>query len=1196
LKYLFNPATDNFESLEPTLKDRFDLKDQMADASSATQMAIDESLKAFTAYQNAGGTMSYKKFIASGNEGVSKFFKDGGRVNFNSGTDATSFMSPNMKYKLTGESDEFRIQPPLGMAVPLGGLYLKKKLDESKGKKIKPSDKEPEPPQLPPRLPIDLFADFIFGEALKQKKPKVKNISTKQQKEPLPKDFTELLDDQKKAAMKIAEMYRDREFNNPNLYKLFKEYTLKFHSGNSISAAKDFPFVKELNEKLQQRASDRGFKISFGYGPGKRTPIIEVDDQPFRADSQLTDYIQKNPNYLQDRIKKLKQFDKKGFYTLTQIAEILGISNDPYAHTRLIRFVKPYKIRTGTPYSNKAVKSKPGTYAKSPLYNLEDVVRNIEAFSKNKPDKDRIRSNASKLRKIALANFDEGLYGFTKDSITQTTGKQKQTFFKDLEEELETNEISELLNHSINYNIGHQVPVSFMSEKGFQLPIATIPENMDKLYGLNTLVFQDAKINYELGNIQGKDTTLMKTINDFLEDNQGKTVDKELFKTIKKINEESKNVQKFKQDRVKEFLNEVYTIGNKKAKRLVHEPYLKDQDKTIAKVILDLKPGDTVELTSIDVDMSDVPNRLRFGKINNVNSKANKIKDLSKEELTKYEKNISSQIKDYYKYVTGAAGLEGVIEDEEFNEVAEIENMINDKFGFGTVTTADKAPEPDKSILRGLFERFTKENMAEGGRVGFQDGTSNPIFDQIVAALDNTDLIENLEQENKRTLEEQILGEEGDRTLMQTLNTMIDPRAFPYYAQELASGVANIPELAFRFPAALAYLFGKTSLATTTGDLSQIGMKDVQKAMEIMDPKLTKAVKEKIGFKDMLEESREKATGPQRTTGGLLEFGAEAVGPATPFFLLKAFPKIGKQIRNLVGTAASAEKVNKEIETKMATQGVDQTRRDILLAAGAGGAVAILKYLGLDKLIKTTKVAKAAPEIITKGGTPKYFFDFVNLIKTKGDDVTDKASTIERQKVYDYDGYTLYEDIGSGKIAIRKDTSGGANYYVGDGEYETIDGILYKEEIVYDPPETIVGKDGKAKEVPDIYEETTLKPDYDGSDGDVEGGLESINEILELLAKDGNKYSLKELKEMGMNPEGLGRDFLEKILKNPDEIKLLDSEKAFKDTINKVKYKIEKAEGGIIAGVSSGPPPKSGPTPHGLPYVAKNVRPITERK
>ena len=46
-------------------------------------------------------------------------------------------------------------------------------------------------------------------------------------------------------------------------------------------------------------------------------------------------------------------------------------------------------------------------------------------------------------------------------------------------------------------------------------------------------------------------------------------------------------------------------------------------------------------------------------------------------------------------------------------------------------------------------------------------------------------------------------------------------------------------------------------------------------------------------------------------------------------------------------------------------------------------------------------------------------------------------------------------------------------------------------------------------------------------------------------------------------------------------------------------YKItKKAGGGIVklAGDDSGPPPKSGPTPHGLPYVAKNVRPIKERK
>ena len=48
----------------------------------------------------------------------------------------------------------------------------------------------------------------------------------------------------------------------------------------------------------------------------------------------------------------------------------------------------------------------------------------------------------------------------------------------------------------------------------------------------------------------------------------------------------------------------------------------------------------------------------------------------------------------------------------------------------------------------------------------------------------------------------------------------------------------------------------------------------------------------------------------------------------------------------------------------------------------------------------------------------------------------------------------------------------------------------------------------------------------------------------------------------------------------------------------KITGRSDKAGGGIMkmAGDDSGPPPKSGPTPHGLPYVAKNVRPIKERK
>ena len=164
----------------------------------------------------------------------------------------------------------------------------------------------------------------------------------------------------------------------------------------------------------------------------------------------------------------------------------------------------------------------------------------------------------------------------------------------------------------------------------------------------------------------------------------------------------------------------------------------------------------------------------------------------------------------------------------------------------------------------------------------------------------------------------------------------------------------------------------------------------------------------------------------------------------------------------------------------------------------------------------------------------------------------------------------MYEDVTTGKISIRKDTEGGATYSIGDGEYETVDGIIRKEEINYEPPETVLDDAGKPKQVPDQYDEATVRPDEDGGEGDFEAGLDSIDDILDLLSKDGKTYSKDELIEMGIRP----------------------------DVLTESSLKTKKAGGGIIklAGDDSGPPPKSGPTPHGLPYVAKNVRPIKERK
>jgi hypothetical protein len=506
------------------------------------------------------------------------------------------------------------------------------------------------------------------------------------------------------------------------------------------------------------------------------------------------------------------------------------------------------------------------------------------------------------------------------------------------------------------------------------------------------------------------------------------------------------------------------------------------------------------------------------------------------------------------------------------DEIEKIENMVNEKFGLGTMTTADEAPEPDSSILRRLFERFNKNNMAEGGRVGFSDGSPNPEvmaqIKELLSGLNNTEVMDNALKNNAPSLEESMFGTKEESNLLQRLNQTLDPRAYPYYAAQITKGVALAPEFAGRLTlAAPQYL----------GDLIQ--GKNFKKATtefgEKLDPKFTQEkIIEGSGLQKILDDMDQDITGSQRTVGDLLKIGGESLGPISAVGYIasagKAANQVRKQIQKYAGSAEAAKELEKSVEEKASS--LQMSRREFNTLLAGGGIIGLVKALGLDTIFPAAKTVaqKAAPKVVTTGGTPKYFFDFVNLIKTKGDDITDKAATLERQKVYNYNGYELTEDISTGKISIRKDTEGSASYYIGDGEYDTIDGIIKKEEITYDPPETILDDAGKPKRVPDSYEENTLRPDEDGGSGDVEAGLDSIDDILNLLSKDGKTYSKDELLEMGIRP----------------------------DVLTESGLKTKKAGGGIIklAGDESGPPPKSGPTPHGLPYVAKNVRPIKERK
>jgi len=111
---------------------------------------------------------------------------------------------------------------------------------------------------------------------------------------------------------------------------------------------------------------------------------------------------------------------------------------------------------------------------------------------------------------------------------------------------------------------------------------------------------------------------------------------------------------------------------------------------------------------------------------------------------------------------------------------------------------------------------------------------------------------------------------------------------------------------------------------------------------------------------------------------------------------------------------------------------------------------------------------------------PAYFPKLVEKIKMFGNDVTEIAATKERQKVTKYKDYELTEEIDTGAIQVKK-----GDIYAGKEEY-----------MIYDKPETIIGKNNKPVEVPAQYEEVTIKPDMDGKMKDVDSGLDSYDEVL----------------------------------------------------------------------------------------------------
>tara|TARA_R100001224_G_scaffold26207_1_gene13997 strand:+ start:141 stop:1484 length:1344 start_codon:yes stop_codon:yes gene_type:complete len=151
------------------------------------------------------------------------------------------------------------------------------------------------------------------------------------------------------------------------------------------------------------------------------------------------------------------------------------------------------------------------------------------------------------------------------------------------------------------------------------------------------------------------------------------------------------------------------------------------------------------------------------------------------------------------------------------------------------------------------------------------------------------------------------------------------------------------------------------------------------------------------------------------------------------------------------------------------------------------GGLATLPFVGryFKGAEKAAPIAEKAVEAVQ--AAPNYFFELLAKIKMFGNDIKGSGERITAKK---YKDYTLEEDIVTGDVTIKKTKEG----VVGDME-----GVMQEEYMILKKGN--MDETTKGRIPPDEYEELTVKPDMEGKMKDVEGGLDSVEEIINEVSK-----------------------------------------------------------------------------------------------
>ena len=401
---------------------------------------------------------------------------------------------------------------------------------------------------------------------------------------------------------------------------------------------------------------------------------------------------------------------------------------------------------------------------------------------------------------------------------------------------------------------------------------------------------------------------------------------------------------------------------------------------------------------------------------------------------------------------------------------------------------------------------------ADGGRVNFNSGGAAGADDDFAAQLEYFFLNPDAELPAAQTFKETM-------NPIEIVNDMIDPRNFPYYADRLVESGIRIGEFGARVLPAVGKLASdliqkpafKIKPASGQGyvqDYTDIPPSNItgtgifsEFLNNLVGSEGTKAITEKTGLAKLIKDEEQKMKDERKTAGAKIladqvTLGMELTAPIFPGLkLLKAYAKN----RNLPVDKTTREIMDKEIDEVLTKQGI--SRRDFMKVAGAGGAVAIAKLLGIgDDLATVTKVAEKA---VPKGPiVPPYFFTLVDKIKRLGTDNTKGLATVDREVVYVYKDYELYEDLTTGNIRITKKIGDETGYK--------------EEEMVYTKG---IGDESTKGTPADEYDEFTVRPDEDGKLKNIDNGLEEIDDLVNEVGAE--NITIKDLEAMGYDIDRL---------------------------------------------------------------------------